>query len=327
MHLHHNSTLPTVPPGSAHRQRRWPWKTLLGWLALGYLATGFYSVQPNERAVVRRCGKALSGVRGPGLHFGFPYGIDKVDRLKTLELKRVGVGIGLADRALGRRAAPRQAEGLTGDRNLILISAIVQYRIADACNYLFNASDVPALIEDITASALSSVIASMNVDDVLTVRRIAIQNEVMQTSQADLNRYGAGVQVTSVSLEGVAPPQEVARAFRDVTSAREDRQRAINEAQGYANRLVPQARGQAQRALLEAEAFSSEVIRKAQGEAERFTKIASRLSDSRKLTAKRLILETMEVVLPRLKKVVIDGDAGRRLDLGLIEIDEQRGRQ
>lgn len=327
MHLHYDPTLDHHRSGPGHPRRRWRWIAVLPWLALGYLATGFYSVQPNERAVVRRCGKALPGLRGPGLHVGLPYGIDRVSRLKMFELKRVGVGIGLTDRALGRRTEPRRAEGLTGDRNLILISAIVQYRIADARAYLFNVSDVPALVKDVAASALSSVIASMNVDDVLTVQRIAIQNEVMQVSQAALNRCGAGVQVASVSLEGLAPPQEVARAFRDVTSAREDRQRAINEAQGYANRLVPQARGEAQRLLLEAEAFSSEVVQEAEGDAERFRKIVGALSDGRELTAKRLILETMEDVLPRLKKVVVDGDANKNLDLGLIEAEQPKAGQ
>lgn len=327
MHVHYDQTIDHEHPIGGGPQRRWRWVRLAPWLALGYLATGFYSVQPNERAVVRRCGKALPGLRAPGLHFGFPYGIDRVSRIKMLELKRVGVGIALADRALGRRAEPRQAEGLTGDRNLILISAVVQYRIADAAAYLFSTRDVPALIEDAAAAALSSVIASMCVDDVLTVQRIAIQNEVLRASQATLENYGAGVQVTSVSLEGVAPPQEVAGAFRDVTSAREDRQRAINEAQGYANRLVPQARGEAQRVLLEAEAFAGEVIRKAQGDADHFLKILGQLSDDRGLTTKRLILETMEQVLPRLKKVVVDGNAGRALDLGLIEPLQQSAEQ
>ena len=323
MHRHNDPTphRPHTDPRRPRRRRRWVGVPV--WLALAYVATGFYSVQPNERAVVRRCGRALPGLRGPGLHFGLPYGFDRIDRVKVLELKRIGVGMGLSDRAVGRRAGPRQAEGLTGDRNLILISAIVQYRIADARAYLFAISDVPALVESVVASSLSSVIASMNVDDVLTVQRIAIQNEVVRASQVTLDRHGAGVQVTSVSLEGVTPPQEVARAFRDVTSAREDRLRTINEALGYANRLLPKARGEAQRMLLEAEGFSTEVVRKAEGDAERFTKIAAQLRQDRELTAKRLILETMEDVLPRLKKIVVGGGADENLDLGLFEAEQQ----
>ena len=306
-----------------HARRRGRWRVVLPWLVLGYLLTGLYAVQPNEQAMVRRCGRALPQLRGPGLHFGFPLGIDRVDRVRMFEPKRVGVGVGLADRAIGRRADPKRAEGLTGDRNLVLISAIIQYRVVDARAYLFGTDDVPALVRNAAASSLSSIIASMEVDDVLTVQRIAIQSDVTRSSQAILDRCGAGVQVTAVSLEGLSAPQEVARAFRDVTSAREDRQRAINEAQGYANRIVPQTRGQAQRLVLDAEAAGSEIVQKAAGRAERFTKMAGELAGNRELTAKRLILETMEDVLPRLRKIVLDAGANRDLDLGLFETEAQ----
>jgi len=292
---------------------------LLPWLVLAYLATGFYSVRPSEQAVVRRWGGALGRLRSPGLHFGFPYGIDRVSRVRVLESKRVGVGTTLAERVLGRRAEPQRAECLTGDRNLILVSAIVQYQIKDPKAYLFNVADVPVLVRNAAASALSSLIAGMNVDDILTVQRDAVQVRALRATQTALDRYRAGVQVTVVSLEGVAPPQEVADAFRDVTSARGDKQRAINEARGYANRLIPRARGEAHRILAEAEAYREEIVRRAEGEAERFVRVAAELSNNRQLTVRRLILETMEEVLPRLNKVILDGHA---VDLGLFEAKE-----
>jgi membrane protease subunit HflK len=291
----------------------------LPWLLAVYLATGFYSVQPNERAVVHRCGKALDKLRMPGLHFGFPYGIDRVTRLKVLQRKRVGVGITLAERSQGRPAQPQEAERLTGDRNLIRVSAIVQYRIADPKAYLFNVADVPALVSNVASSALTAVVTSTTVDDVLTIQRVAIQDEVKQATQTALDGYGTGVEVTSVSLEEVAAPKDVRQAFHDVTAAREDMQRMINEAQGYANRLIPQARGEARRIGLEAEAYRDAVVQKARGDAESFSKIAAEVSDDRQLTVKRLILETMERVLPRLKKIVLDEHAGDGVDLGLIE--------
>jgi membrane protease subunit HflK len=182
---------------------------------------------------------------------------------------------------------------------------------------LLVAKDVPGLIEDTTGSALTSVISSMSVDDVLTTQRIAVQNEVRRRAQKLLRRYGVGVEITSVSLEGTAPPQEVAAAFRDVISAREDKQRAENEAEGYRNRLAPQARGEAKRTLLEAEAYADEVARMAEGDAARFAQMAGELKGGRELTIRRLILEAMEKVLPRLKKVVVDADAGQELDLGI----------
>jgi membrane protease subunit HflK len=271
--------------------------------------------------VVRRFGKALKEVRSPGLHFGFPYGIDRVTRLKVFERKRASVGMSLLERTQGRPIQPQEAECLTGDRNLILVSAIVQYQIRDddPKAYLLNVADVPTLVSNVASSELTSAISSMNVDDVLTVERIAIQNKVMHATQTALDRYKAGVKVTSVSLEAVQPPQEVAQAFRDVTAAREDSQRTINEAQGYANRIVPEARGQARSILLAAEGYADEVVKTAQGQAERFTKMAAELASNRELTTRRLILETMERVLPRLKKIVLDDHGAGGVDLGIIE--------
>jgi len=308
-------TCPEPKPGKA-------WSSLAFWLVLAYAATGFYAVRPNERAVVQRCGRALPQLRGPGLHFGFPYGIDRVSRLKVRERKREAVRMDLADRALGRRVEPSQAERLAGDRNLVFAPAVVQYSIREPKAYLFNAADVSALVRNATETALSSVVAEMTVDDVLVVQRLALQNLVLRSTQIILDRWGAGVQVMSVTLEGGGPPQEVADAFRDVTRAREDREHAINQAQGYANRLIPEARGEAHRIVTEAEAHRARSTQTARGDAKRFHKVAAAVAHDRELTTKRLVLETMEQVLPRLKKVVLDGKTRQALDLGLIEEQE-----
>jgi len=314
----------TIQPRPAPSKRPIRWRALLPWIALAYVLTGFYSVKPDERAVVRRCGKALPELRRPGLHFGFPYGIDRVTRLRVAEIKRAGVGMNLSERVLGRRARPQDAECLTGDRNLILASAIVQYKITDAdpTAHLFNTTDVATLVSNVAASTLSSMVSSMNVDDVLTVQRIAIQEEVKRATQALLDRYGAGVDVTGVTLENVTPPQEVAEAFRDVTSARGDQQRLINEAEGYARRMNAIIEGEVDGIFNEAKAFATTVTQKAHGDADSFNSIVAQLSLDRQLTVKRLILETMEEVLPRLKKIVLDPGAQRSIDLGLIEEDQ-----
>jgi membrane protease subunit HflK len=327
-----------------HEQRKRPvrWLALAPWAVLAYVATGFYSVQPNEQAVVRRCGRVLPHYRPPGLHFGFPYPIDRVDVVQVTKSKRVSIemrarkpgadrpapaaedsaatGVGLLERALGRKIEPQQAECLTGDRNLIVASAIVQYRIKDAGKFLFNSVDAPALIGYVASSSLSSVISSMPVDDVLTLERIAIQNAVKEQTQDALDqRFDAGVLITSVSLEGVKAPDEVADAFRDVTAAREDCQRMINEAEGYANQLAPQTRGQAERIRLEAQGYAEQVVKQARGEADRFRKEVAQLKVGRELTVRRLIVETMEEVLPRLNKIILDGRDGTPIDLGLVE--------
>jgi len=151
------------------------------------------------------------------------------------------------------------------------------------------------------------------------VQRIAVQDDVLGMTQKLLAPYAAGVELTAVSLEGVAPPAEVAEAFRDVTAAREDQQRLVHEAEAYANRLEELVKGEVDRLRLDAEGFAAETTQKAQGDADRFTKVAAELASARELTVRRLILETMEEVLPRMKKVVIDPRAAGGLDLGLIE--------
>lgn len=300
-------------------RKAWPW--VLGGLVLAYAATGVYTVRTKERAVVRRCGRALREVRRPGLHFGLPYGIDRATRLKMLETKRVGVGMSLAARALGRRGDPLQAECLTGDRNLILVSAVVQYTISDPKAYLFSVADVPALVRSVSAAELTRIVSRMNVDDVLTGQRDTIRTQAQEAIQATLKRYGAGVRIIEVLLpsDGVAPPGEVADAFADVTSARGDRERLKNVAKGYANSVTARARGESQRILTEAEAYALELAAKAEGDTNRFLKEAAQLKSDRKLTVKRLILETMEEVLPRVRKVILDRNVQGALDLGLIE--------
>lgn len=323
-HHHHDHG----PPGQAHHHAHahaprslWPW--LLAPLAI-WLVSGVYVVQPNERAVVQRCGRILPEPCGPGLHFGLPYGIDRVTKLKMFEQKRVGIGVGLDQRDLGRMADPRRAECLTGDRNLIVVSAVVQYNIITAKDYLIRTTDVSGLIENLATAALSNVISAMTVDNVFTVGRPEVQQKVLSAvrdrlTQLEQAGQGVGVQVNSVTLEDVRPPQEVDQAFRDVISAREDRQRAINEAQAYTNGLLPNARGEAERLRMEADGYSSEVTSKARGEADRFSRVVAELAVGRALTVRRLILETLEEVLPRLRKIMLDEHADRQVDLGLLE--------
>jgi len=306
---------------SGWRHNLWLW-TLVARAA--WAATGIYAVQPYERAVVWRYGKILPEPTLPGIHCGLPWGIDRVTKLKVNEQKRVGIGLSLEDRNLGRSVDPRRAECLAGDRNLIAISAIVQYDIVDAKAYLIRTADVPLAIENLATAELSAAIASRNVDDILTFGRLEIQQQVLaavktRLSQWERDRRGLGVQINSVTLETVRPPQEVDEAFRDVISAREDRQRAINEAQGFATALIPSARGESRRIRLEAEGSATAAVERARGEADRFDRIVAQLASGRGVTTERLILETLEEVLPRLKKIVLDDEARKKLDLGIIE--------
>jgi membrane protease subunit HflK len=308
-------------------RRRLPWRPLLAWLAVAYALTGFYSVEPDERAVVRRCGRVLPQVRMPGLHFGLPYGIDRVAKVKIEEQRQVAVGISRSGRdcnaAEGGSAAPmagaletRGGEWLAGDENLIVLSADVLYEVEDVHQYLFGSADVPALVEAAAAAALSSVIASADVGDILTGGRDAIQMKVQRAAQETLRRWEAGVLIRSVLLgDRTGPPLEAADAFKDVAAAREDRQRAIIEAAEYAKRIVQQAEAEADRLLEASEGFAQRTTLLATSGAERFRLLQAALAGGRELMLKRLILETMEEVLPRLKKIVLDRQASESVDL------------
>ncbi|MHB8898194.1 MAG: FtsH protease activity modulator HflK [Thermoguttaceae bacterium] len=337
----HRAYHPTPP----RPKKRLRWWRVLPWLAVAYALTGIYSVQPNEQAVVRRFGRVLSQVSQPGLHFGLPYGIDRVVKVRMQEQKQVGVGMsrlgrsagGTPDRvagqtgaginqwsrALGRQLQPQEAECLTGDNNVILLSANVQYQVEDVRQYLFQTANVAALVENAVAGALCEEICRMEVDGVLTTQRGWIQSEVRRHAQDTLDRYQAGVRVTSVLLdERTGPPQEVADAFRDVTAAREDQQRAINEAHGYAARLQQSAEADADSLLQQAEAFAQQTTLLAGSGAERFRMLQAELAQGRELTVRRLILEAMEEVLPRMKKIVADRESSQAVDLGIVQPEE-----
>lgn len=331
-----------MPSRSTKRLRWWQ---VLPWLVAAYALTGFYSVQPNEQAVVRRCGRTLPQVSQPGLHFGFPYGIDRVVKIRVQEQRQVrvgmsrlrrsaakipagpsnesGVGINQWSRAPGRQLQPQETECLTGDNNVILLSANVQYQIEDVHRYLISSANVPVLVENSVAGALCEEVSGMEVDGVLTSRRGWLQAEVQRHAQDTLDRYQAGVRITSLLLdERTGPPQDVADAFRDVTAAREDQQRAINEAQGYAARLEQSAEADADSLLQQAEAFAQQTTLLASSGAERFRWLQAELAEGRELTVRRLILETMEEVLPRMKKIVVDREASETVDLGIMQPEE-----
>jgi membrane protease subunit HflK len=283
-----------------------------------WVATGVFSVQPNEQAAVQRFGRMLPDLRGPGLHIGLPAGLDRVTRLRVQELRRVAIGAGLGARAAGRDASSA-VEFLTGDRNLIGVAGVVQFRVEDVRAFLFTAADVSKLVEDTASAALTTVLAAMPVDEILTSGRLAMQEQIRTDAQAALEARHAGVRIASVTLESVVPPQEAAEAFRDVAAAREDRQRTINEAQGYANRLLPQARGEARQMVLVAQAQAGEMVAVAQGESERFRALVGQIGAARDVTILRLVLEAAEEIMPRLRKVVVDASSRRTLDLGILE--------
>ena len=259
-------------------------------LMLGYLLSGFYLVGPEEEAVVRRFGQRVAVGVQPGLHYRLPWPTETVTKIQV--------------RAV-RALSPAPLELLTGDENLIAIRPTVQYAVRDVAGYLFNVGDPEGLITADLEAAIRQTVGTRQIDDILTTGRADVEREARTLLQESLDRHRSGVNVLTVRLVSVTPPSEVADAFLDVASAREDRATYINEAAAYGNEIVPKARGEAARTIREGEAYRTEKVNMARGEATRFQEKLREYSRARPVTETRLYLEAAERVLARAKKFVV----------------------
>ncbi len=294
-------------------------KGIAGGLALLWLASGIYVVRPDQQAVVTRFGAIASPRVYPGIHYALPFPIDRVFKVKVNQLQRLIIGGDVADGVLGR-SQPITSQFLTGDQNIINMRVAVQYFVAVPTDYLFRSVNVIKAVGSVAQAEVARRIARRNVDAVLTTEKIAIQDEVLRSAQQRLNEYSAGVKLSSVSIETVTPPAEVADAFRDVASARADTARIVEEAQGYASDLVPKARGEAQQTLEAAEAYRQSKVNESIGDAARFTDVATEYAKAPQVTAGRLYTEAMEQILPKIRKLIID--ANGNVDLSIIRKGE-----
>jgi len=314
-HRHH------AAPGSVGRmveraaqlRRRLGWRKTFVLLAGFYLLTGFYFVPADQQAVILVFGKVRASRVQPGIRWTWPYPIAQVQKLKVWETRRLTVGVEAPDQVLGRGAGQVKAQFLTGDQNVINIRLAVQFAVKDPVQYLFAAKDVNAVIARSVESSLSEVVLQRKVDDLLTTEKVVVQQQVQGSAQGRLDNYHSGVYLSSISIESISPPEEVQEAFRDVASAREDRERIQREADSYANDIVPRARGEAARLWEEAEIYRQRKINEAQGEAVRFTRLAAEYIRAREVTSTRLYLEAMEEILPRLKKIIVEGNVNLHL--------------
>ncbi|GIW41519.1 MAG: HflK protein [Candidatus Binatia bacterium] len=299
---------------------RWrvsPW-VVLPILVLLYLASGIYTVAPDERGVVLRFGRAVRET-GPGPHYHLPWPIEEVLKPSVTRIRKEEVGFRTV--AVGPPARYREVEPealmLTGDENIVKLEFIVQYKVEDrpdgVRNFLFNVRDPQGTVRDAAESAMREVVGRTPIDDVLTEGKEAVQVQTQELLQQILDRYEAGIRIVTVKLQDVDPPDQVSDAFKDVISAQQDKERMINEARGYANDILPKARGQAAQLVNEAEGYREAKIREARGEAARFVALQEEYAKAREVTRIRLYLETMQEVLPKVKKVVIDEVAGERV--------------
>lgn len=275
-----------------------------------YLLSGIYVVQPDERGVVRRFGRVVSGAVQPGIHYRIPWPVDTVDRPQVTSIKRMSIGYKIVDQLRGFSPEPREAQFVTGDENILEIQLLIQYVVKSPEDFLYACEKPHWLVRKVGESVLTEKVSEMPVDEVLTTARVEIATTVKERAQEILDDYGAGIEIVAAHLQEANPPREVADAFREVASAREDKNRIIQEAEGYQNRVVPIARGEAAGLLASAAGYRAEKAARAEGEASRFTAILTEYRKARSATTERLYLEAMEKVLERVRKYVLDEKAG-----------------
>jgi len=284
------------------------WKPILAVLVILFvLWKGFYIVAPDEQGIVLRFGDVVR-TAAPGPHLKMPL-IETVLLPKITKLHRIEIGF-RTTRGGGSQTVPKEALMVTGDENIIAIEVIVQFRIKDAQEFLFNVADIGATIKKAAEAAMRQVVGKSAIDEALTVGKAKIQQDAMVLLQRILDDYEAGVQITAVQLQDVDPPEAVAAAFKDVASAKEDKEKLINEAQGYRNDLIPKAKGEAAQMINQAQAYAESRVRRSEGEAERFLITLKEYQQAKDVIRKRIYIETMESVMGDIEKVIVDKSIG-----------------
>ncbi len=276
-----------------------------------WAASGFYRVQPDELGVVMRFG-AFDRTAPPGLNYRIPFPVEAVTTPRVTRINRVDIGFrGAPDAVPGARVVPARdvlAESLmlTGDENIIDIDFAVFWRIRDAGDFLFNTRNPEETVKSVTESVMREVIGKTPIQAALTEARAQIEQDVRRNTQAVMDQYRAGIEITQVQMQKSDPPAAVVESFRDVQRANTDRERVRNEAESFRNDIIPRARGEAERMMQEAQGFRDSQIARARGEAGRFTAVLSAYAQARDVTVRRIYLETMEEIFKRNGMTLVD---------------------
>ena len=277
--------------------------------------SGFFRVEPDELGVVLRFGKEVREVQ-PGLNYHLPYPIETALTPKALRVNKIDIGMRLVDdvRRGGTmtRDVPEESLMLTGDENIVDVDFAVLWKVkpTGVGDFLFNIQNPEGTVKAVAESAMREVIGRSDIEPILTGARQTIETAVHGLLQRTLDQYGAGIEVQQIQLQKVDPPAQVIDAFRDVQAARADLERSVNEAQTYANTVVPEAKGRAAQIHQAAEAYRSQTVAEATGQAARFSKIYDEYKKAPDVTRERMYLETMERVLGGSDKVIVDQSAG-----------------
>src|ERR1700743_2544556 len=284
---------------------------VVGALAIWALS-GFFRVQSEELGVVLRFGKYVRDA-GPGLRYHLPYPIETVQLPKVLRVSTLNIGFTFEEsprRARdGRRDIQEESLMLTGDENIVDVQFTVLWRIKPkgAADFLFNIQNPEGTVKAVAESAMREVVGRTNIQPILTGARTTTEQNVQELMQRTLDSYGSGIQIAQVQMQKVDPPAQVIDSFRDVQAARADLERLQNEAQTYANRVVPDARGRSAQITQAAEGYKQQAVAEARGQSARFLKVYEEYAKAKDVTRERIYLETMERILNGADKLVYDG--------------------
>ena len=297
---------------------------VVGAAVLAFYAFTF-TVKPNELGIVLRFGK-YDRQAPPGLHFRYPYPIEEVLKPNVERVNQIDIGMRTtAGQQFGDdrgpvRDIPRESLMLTGDENIVDIDFVVLWKIRTSVDeksgqygaeqYLFNIQNPDQTVKVVAESAMREVVGQSEIQPILTQDRQRVEAAVQQLMQKTLDTYGAGIEISQVQMQKVDPPNKVIDAFRDVQAARADQERLQNEANAYANRVVPEARGQAERILQAAEAYREQTVAEATGQASRFSQVFNEYQKAPEITRQRMFLETMERVFEGTDKIILDSSGG-----------------
>ncbi|HET8934641.1 MAG TPA: FtsH protease activity modulator HflK [Polyangiales bacterium] len=306
------------PPPWDGLEIRWSW---VGWglvalLALWGAYTSYYTVQPEERAVVKRFGAVIDQT-DPGLHFKLPFGIDEVQVVPTERVLKQEFGFRSAAQVSARteyNTAGLEAESmmLTGDLNIIKVEWVVQYKVQDPVKWLYRIREPERTLRDVSEAVMRQIVGNRLGSDVLTIGRVEIANQSRDQIQAIMDGFSSGISIITVELQDVLPTKRVQPAFNEVNIARQEQERMINEAEKRKNQVIPRARGKANQLVAEAEGYAATRVNLAHGEASRFSAILAEYKQAPEVTRRRLYLEMINENLPKAGQVLVvqDGQQG-----------------
>lgn len=281
------------------------YKLIIGIILFLWLISGFYQVQPSEQGLVLRLGKYVE-TTDAGLHYHLPYPFEKVYIVDVSKERSINLGVNENSFREVSSNELTESHMLTGDENIVDINLTVVWNIKDAKDYLFKTRTPDSTVKVAAQSVLREIIGQSKMEDVITGDRNKIENDTKKELQALLDNFKTGVNIVRVKLQKADPPKQVVDAFNEVQRAKTDAERFKNEAEAYANEVLPKAEGEAIKRKQEAEAYREAVISKAEGEAQRFTSVYNAYKTGKLVTSKRLYLETMEDVLKKSKKVIME---------------------